>query len=79
VDSKLNWNTHITQVTHRGVTAFAAALQITILTWGLSFRHTRLLYTAIVRLIMLYKAQIWGIGLSGNLLAKGSLVLLAKL
>jgi len=32
VDSKLNWNTYIAQVTHKGVTAFAAASWITILT-----------------------------------------------
>jgi len=66
-------------MTHRGATAFAAASQITVSTWGPSFRYTRLLYTAIVKPIMLYGAQIWGIGLSDNFLAKGSLALLVKL
>ena len=79
MDSKLNWNTHIAQTTYRGTAAFAATLQITALTWGPSFKHTCLLYTVVVRPTMLYRAQIWGIGLSGNLLAKSSLVLLVKL
>ena len=79
MDSKLNWNTHITQATHRGATAFAAASWITASTWGPSFRRTRLLYTAVVRPTMLYGAQIWGIGPSGNFLAKGSLAPLVKL
>ena len=79
MDSKLNWNTHIAQATHRGATAFTAASQITASIWGPLFRHTHLLYTAVVRPTMLYGAQIWGIEPSGNLLAKSSLVPLVKL
>ena len=33
----------------------------------------------VVRPTMLYGAQVWGLGLSGKLLAKGSLALLVKL
>ena len=79
MDAKLNWNAYIAQATYRGAVAFAVVLCIAVSTWGLLFRHTRLLYTAVVRPIMLYGSQIWGIGLNGKLLAKSSLVSLEKL
>ena len=59
--------------------AFAAVLHITASTWGPSFRHTCLLYTAVVRPTMLYGSQIWGIELNGKPLAKSSLALLKRL
>ena len=66
-------------MTHRGITVFTAALQITVSTWGPSFRSIQLLYTAVVRPTLLYKAQIWGIKLNDKLLAKGFLAPLMKL
>ena len=79
MDIKLNWNTHIAQATYRKAMAFAAVLCIAVSTWGPSFRYTQLLYTVVVRPIMLYGSQIWGIRLNSKPLAKSSLVLLEKL
>jgi len=79
VDSKLNWNEQIKKATTRGAAAFTTALQIAVSTWGPSFRHTQLLYMAVVRPTMLYSAQIWGVGLNGKPIAKRSLAPLDKL
>ena len=66
-------------MTYRGAAAFLAASRITVLIWGPSFKLIRLLYTAVVRPIMLYSSQIWGLGLSSKVLPKSALIPLAKL
>ena len=61
VDPKLSWKTHIQQAARNGKAAFEAISRITASMWGPSMRRSRLLYSAIARPVMLYRAQVWGV------------------
>ncbi|KAF2189153.1 hypothetical protein K469DRAFT_528393, partial [Zopfia rhizophila CBS 207.26] len=50
------WKEYIHKAAEKGTAAFKAMLRITTSTWGPSMRRSRLLYTAVIRLIMLYGA-----------------------
>jgi len=58
VDPKLSWKAHIQQAASKGRTAFEAMARITASTWGLLMRRSRLLYSVIACLVMLYRVQI---------------------
>jgi hypothetical protein len=61
VDSKLTWRPHVQQAALKGLSSYEALARLTAATWGPSVRHSRLLYTAIVRPTMLYGSQIWSL------------------
>ena len=61
IDSKLIWRPHIQQAALKGLNAYEALARLTAATWGPSVRHSRLLYTAVVRPTMLYGSQIWSL------------------
>jgi len=64
VDPKLQWKEHIQQVTSKGNAAFNALSRTTVSTWGPSMRHSRLIYSAVVRPTMLHGSQVWS--MQGN-------------
>jgi endonuclease/exonuclease/phosphatase family metal-dependent hydrolase len=61
VDSKLTWRPHVQQAALKGLNSYEALARLTAATWGPSVRHSRLLYTAVVRPTMLYGSQIWSL------------------
>jgi hypothetical protein len=77
VDPKLKWKEHIQRATRKGHAAFSALSRITASTWGPSMRRSRLLYSAVVRPVMLYGAPVWGTRPNGEPLAKTMLQPLA--
>ena len=68
LDPTMTWNKHIKRAVLRGSTAFEAMLRITASTWGPSVRKSRLLYSAVVRPIMTYGAQVWSVQTNGELI-----------
>jgi hypothetical protein len=73
VDSKLHWKEHIRITAGRGHKAFEALSRITASTWGPSVQKSKLVFTAVVRPLMLYGAQIWGIQDTGEIAKKNTL------
>jgi hypothetical protein len=61
LDPGLTWKEHITHASRKGLAASEALARIATSTWGSSARQSRLLYTAIVRSTLLYRAQEWNI------------------
>ena len=59
LDPKLTYQPHIQKVTDKANSLLYSASRILQSTWGLSFRNTRLLYTAIVRPVLTYGGIIW--------------------
>src|SRR5437667_3564891 len=57
VDPRLRWTHHIQQAAQKGKAAFEAASRIMASTWGPTVKHSRLLYTAVVRPTMMYGAS----------------------
>ena len=66
----MDWKAHIAEASHKGNTAFEALSRIMISTWGPRMQRLRLIYSAVISLIFLYRAQIWGAGNGGATLAK---------
>ena len=48
LDSKLKWSAHAKVVNQKGIIALAGLQQIVALTWGASFAHVHLLFSAVV-------------------------------
>jgi hypothetical protein len=48
------WKEYILYTARKGLTALDVLVRIVTSTWGLLARNTKLLYTAVVRLIILY-------------------------
>ena len=59
LDPSLSWKEHINKMASKGEEAFKALARILALTWGISVRKSKLIYSAVVRLIITYGAQIW--------------------
>ena len=78
LDPKLTWKEHIAHATRKGLAAFSALSRMAASTWGPSARHTRLLYTAVVRPTLLYGAQEWSIRNDGKPLAASTTDALGK-
>lgn len=70
VDSRLTWRPHVQQAALKGLSSYEALARLTAATWGPSVRHSRLLYTAVVRPTMLYGSQIWGLRSDGGAVAR---------
>ena len=78
LDPSLTWREHVARATRKGTVASEALARLATSTWGPSARHTRLLYTAIVRPTLLYGAQEWGVRGNGDQLASTLLAPLQK-
>src|SRR5436190_23182398 len=78
VDPKLQWKEHVQQATRKGNAAFNALSRITASTWGPSMRRSRLIYSAVVRLTMLYGSQVWSTQGNGEPLPNTTTKLLQK-
>jgi hypothetical protein len=78
LDPKLTWKEHIAHASRKGLAAFSALSRMAASTWGPSARHTRLLYTAVVRPTLLYGAQEWSIRNDGKPLATSTTDALGK-
>jgi hypothetical protein len=73
LDPALNWKEHIAQATRKGLTASEALTCLATSTWGPSARHTRPLYTAVVRPTLLYGSPEWSTQTNGKPLAVSTL------
>jgi len=73
IGSRLKWHEHIEKAAIKGQRAFEALSRITASTWGPSVQRSRLVYTAVVRPVMLYGAQVWGVQDNGDTLKKSTL------
>jgi hypothetical protein len=69
LDPTLSWKEHVSQASRRGIAASDAMSRLATSTWGPSARHTRLLYTAVVRPTLLYGVQEWSTRTAGAALA----------
>jgi hypothetical protein len=59
LDPTLSWADHISKAVTKGISAFESMARITTSVWGPSVRKSRLIYTAVVRPVMLYGSQVW--------------------
>ena len=78
LDPKLTWKEHVSHAARKGLAASDALARIATSTWGPSARNTKLLYTAVVRPIMLYGAHEWGMRVDGRPIASAVTTPLAK-
>ncbi len=62
----MNWKEHTKITVGKGTAAFNALSRVTVTTWGPYIIRTRLLYTAIVRPAMVYRAHAWYTGQNGK-------------
>jgi hypothetical protein len=69
LDPALTWKEHISHVTRKGLAASEALSRLANSTWGPSARHSRLLYTAVVRPTLLHGAQEWSAQSTGKPIA----------
>jgi hypothetical protein len=66
LDPALTWKEHITHATNKGLAASEALARLATSTWGPSARHSRLLYTAVIRPILLNGSQEWSMRSDGR-------------
>jgi hypothetical protein len=59
LDPSLSWKDHISKAVSKGISAFESLARISTSVWGPSVRKTRLIYTAVVRPVMMYGSQVW--------------------
>ena len=79
VDPKLQQKEQVKKAASKGLAAFKAILRITISTQGPLIRRSRLLYTATIQLVILYRAQVQGVQDNGGTPAKSLIKPLQKI
>ena len=68
MDPALSWKDHIKRAAERGIAAFQSMSRLCASTWGPSVRRSKLIYSAVVRPIMTYGAQIWAVQTDGSMI-----------
>ena len=66
VDKGLTYRKHAQTVADKAMLRLNSTLRIVQSLWGLTFQHTRLIYTAVIRPTIVYRAPVWTKGLEGN-------------
>ena len=69
LEPSLSWKSHLERAIEKGELAFRSLAQILASTWGPPVRKSRVLYSAIVRQIMTYRAQIWAVRADNSTIA----------
>ena len=66
MDKGLTYRKHAQTVADKAMLRLNSTLRIVQSSWGLTFQHTRLIYTAVIRPTMAYGAPVWTKGSEGN-------------
>jgi hypothetical protein len=75
----MSWKNHIQTAERKGLAAVKSLSHLVASTWGPSIRHSRLLYTAVVKPTMLYGAQVWSLENDGGTPARSKIKGLQKI
>jgi len=69
----------VAEAVGKGRAQYEAITRLVGSTWGLTFARARILYTAVVRLKIAYKYQVWAAGDEGKKLSAVAILPLARL
>ncbi len=59
IDIRLKWDSHVRKIQKKMIKQFMILTKMSTFTWDVIFRKTRVLYTFVIRSILIYETMIW--------------------
>jgi hypothetical protein len=59
IDTRLTWDSHVRKIQKKMIKQFMIFTKMSTFTWDVIFRKTRMLYTFVIRSVLIYETTIW--------------------